>query len=141
MKYAKYLVGALALLAATACEKDDPEKLVGQQRDAFVASTEIGVYQNGGVVLSFDRSNYQLAMSPDRYLFRIMDNGGAQYAQLKLDAQPSEGSGVSGEMTVSGFQVSAFKASDVRIVKREGELVWLWSDSAGSGMIMPWIEL
>lgn len=142
MKYAKYFIVALALLATTACQKDTPvDQQVGEQRDSFLAATEIGVYQNGSSALRFDRTSYQLAMSPDRFLFRIMDNTGTQYAQLKLDAQPSEGSGVNGEMTVAGFQVSAFTASDVRLLKREGELVWLWSDGARTGMIMPWIEL
>lgn len=141
MKYAKYLVCALLFLAS-ACKKDsDFDKQVGEYRNAFLASSEIGAYQNGAAVVRFSKTNHQLGMSSDKPLFRITDNAGVQFVELTLDAMPTGDQAVGGKMAVAGFSAAEFNASDIKLLKQEDGLVWLWSDSAATGMIMPWIEL
>lgn len=141
MKYAKYLVGALLLCAAVACKKDPGEvKPVGEYRNAFLASTEIGLYQDGRTVVAFNKSNHQLGMSSQKPLFRITDNAGVQFAELTLNVIPSGEQSANGTLTVAGYNAAEASASDFKVLKQEDNLVWLWSDQAATGMIMPLIE-
>lgn len=141
MKYVKCLVCAVLLFVAAACKKDPGiDKNVAQQREQFLASTEVGAYQNGSSIVVFNKSNHQLGVSTQKPVFRITDNAGVQFVEWTLGAMPSGDQGVEGTFAVSGFSAAEFSASDVKLLKQEGDLLWLWSDKGATGMIVPVIE-
>lgn len=141
MKYAKYVIAALSLLAA-ACKNDPVDNNAMQgQREALLATSEIGIYQNGSAVLRFDKTTHQLGVSPAKYQFRILDNAGMQYVEITLGAIPQGSVTVTGEVSSKGYKLSNLKMQDVVLLKQEGELLWLWSDATHTGMILPWFEL
>lgn len=141
MKYLKYVIIALSLLVS-ACKNDSTDnKVVEGQREALLATSDIGIYQNGAAVLRFDKITHQLSVSPAKFQFRILDNAGMQYVEIMLGAMPQESKTVTGELVSKGYKLSNLKMQDVVLLKQEGELLWLWSDNARTGMILPWFEL
>ncbi len=138
----KHIFAAVLFLTFAACANDGTDdSVLTSQREALLAATDMGIYVNGSPALRFDKNAHQLSVSPSEYRFRIMDNPGMQFVEIKLGGMPQEGQAVSGELAGTGFKVSDKKMQDVVLLKRDGDRLWLWSDATHTGMILPWIEL
>lgn len=141
MKYTKYLLVFLLLLTA-ACNDDDADSTIrNDRREAFLAADEVGIYEDGVPALQFDPTTQQLTCAPSKFRFCILDNAGDRYVEIRLDAMPQQEKGVTTFLTNSGFDLTSKKMTDVVLLKREGDLLWLWSDATRTGMILQWIEL
>lgn len=140
MKAIKYIGLMLGLLFMGACSDDDAYK---EQRETLTASTEIGIYRdgddwmaNGKAWLAFDKEDYQYYCNPNTKTFRIVNDEGTEYTTLQLEALPTENTKVSGTLTGNmGVQLQSL--TGVYLLKKDARYVWLWSDDAGVGFILP----
>ena len=130
MKHAKYLA------AACSNDKTENDPVVKAQIGALLSTDVTGLYRNGEPLLLFDKTEHLLICTPSQNDFRIQDDAGAQYVNLRLDAMPEQGQQVRGtESDNMGFDIGAL--DDIRLLHTDGQKLWLWSDKARMGFIFP----
>mgnify|MGYP000002410501 FL=1 len=136
MKHAKYLLLTLLLAAACSNDKTENDPVVKAQIGALLSTDVTGLYRNGEPLLLFDKTEHLLVCTPSKNAFRIQDDAGAQYVNLRLDAMPEQGQQVRGtESDNMGFDIGAL--DDIRLLHTDGQKFWLWSDKARMGFIFP----
>lgn len=137
MKYAKYLL--LMLLFATAsCSDDDTEMdpATRTQMIALLSTDATGIYRNGEALLLFDKAEHVLICTPSKYTFRIQNDAGTSFVNLRLEAMPGANGRVGGtESDNLGFDIGTM--DDIRQLHTDGKKIWLWSDKAHMGFIFP----
>lgn len=140
MKNLKYLLIAVSILFC-ACSSS-PEEIDGidptiqAEREALTASTQYGIYKNGKSIFLFDKTLHQLSTNPSKQTYRILDNSGTKYVELRLDAAPKSDEGVNArQLNNMNLQLSIL--GTMILLKSDNEKLWLWSDSAHTGFIVP----
>lgn len=143
MKRLKYLFALCTALALYACSSDDTDKLdptIKAERNALVANTQYGVYQNGQAGYIFDKSQQQLYVNPDKQIYRIQNDLGTRYAELTLKGEPTNKTSVSGTL-VQNVGLKSVTLDEVVLLKSDNDRLWLWCDNAHTGFILPRINL
>lgn len=143
MKNLKYILPLLLAALLSACSKDETETLNPETqglRNAFTALSEIGIYKDAKAVLTFDKARHQYYCKPSKYLFRIQDNAGVQYANLQMDDMPTGSRGVGGTLT-DNMELGIGSMKSIVMLKSDDRFVWLWCDTALTGIILPRIGI
>lgn len=138
MKVFKYILLLMSVISLYACSKDDNDQY-REERNALIASTQIGIYQNGKALLLFDKQAHQYYCNPSQNIFRIQDTAGKQHTTLQLNASPDE-QGVDGKVE-GNMGISFNQIPQLHVLQSNELLVWLWSDEACTGFILPNIGL
>lgn len=131
MKKCIFLV--LVVLSLASCVRDDGGAAL---RGNFVTLDEFGLCEGDRMTLSFDRESYQYWCSPDKGLYRFTDHEGDEYMTLTLSGIPSGDSKVSGSVS-DNLGRGSLELPDLYILKQTGYTVWLWSDAARCGVVLP----
>lgn len=134
MKAFKYILLLISATLLYACSKDDND-LYKEERNALIASTQIGIYQNGKALLLFDKQAHQYYCNPSQRIFRIQDAAGKQYTTLQLDASPAE-QGADGKVE-GNMGISLNQIPQLYVLQSNEQFVWLWSDKACVGIVLP----
>jgi hypothetical protein len=123
----------LSLLLCVSCERDNTKAL----RENFQTLETCGICEEETMVLSIDMTKYQYWCNPSKGLYRFTDENGTQDLTLTLTGgEPSEDGGVDGVISGTLGQ-SGMKLTDLYILKKTSNMVWLWSDSDRCGIILP----
>ena len=125
------ILASLSLLLAS-CEPDNTEAL----RENFQTLESYGICKEETMLLTIDMGKYQYWCSPSKGIYRFTDEGGTQDLTLTLGGEPSETGAVSGSISGTLGQ-NGLTFSDLYILKKTSTMVWLWSDSDKSGIILP----
>lgn len=132
MKRSVIILAVLSLLLIS-CERDDTKAL----RENFQTLETYGICKDDAMVLNIDMSKYQYWCSPSRGLYRFTDGDGTQDLTLTLTGgEPSTDGYVDGVISGTLGQ-NGLKFTDLYILKQTSAMVWLWSDSDKSGIILP----
>ncbi len=134
------LLSAAAAALAVSCTKDDDTgDILREEREAFAAQTEIGVYPKGESALTFDRDAHQLYLNPSAGVFRLQNDTGESYLKVTLTEAPQQGS-VTGLTLNNNMGLTNLNADDAEVIRLSGGNCWIWSDSNHTGVIIPWID-
>lgn len=136
MNYLKYLLfGALCLSAA--CSSDPTDKTAQIRREALLATNAFGIYCEGEVQVSFDKTTQQLYVEPAKWTFRIQDDAGDKYLEVVFSGMPTAYTGVTG--TIRGnMGMQSAEVNNLVLLRQADERLWLWSDEGQWGMVLPW---
>lgn len=128
-----FIILASFLLLLASCEPDNTKAL----RENFGTLETYGICKDDTMVLSIDMTKYQYWCSPSRGLYRFTDGDGTQDLTLTLTGgEPSTDGYVDGVISGTLGQ-NGLKFTDLYILKQTSAMVWLWSDSDKSGIILP----
>ena len=132
MKRLLIILTFLSLLCA-GCEPDNTKAL----RENFQTLETYGICQGETMFLSIDMSKYQYMCNPSKGIYRFTDDNGQKDLTLTLTGgEPSADGYVQGSISGTLGQ-NGLKLPDLYILKKSSSMVWLWSDSAKSGIILP----
>lgn len=136
----KYVLPLLLAVALSACKSDpevqDPQDELNRQREALVLADGIGIYRNGEPSYLFDKKEHQLSVNPSQLAFRIQDDTGAKYVEVVLDAIPAVNVPV--RLTLkNNVGLTDAVLEDVVLLRSEQNGLWLWSDQAHTGVVLP----
>ena len=102
MKQMKHLLALLLAPAAaillSACGGDDADKLdptIRAERNALLASTQYGIYQEGRDSFVFNKTLHQLYVNPSKNIYRIQTDAGTRFAELPLAGPRASTSSIS----------------------------------------------
>lgn len=143
MKQLKYLIALAAALILSACGSDDADKLdptIRAERNALLASTQYGVYQEGRDSFVFNKTLHQLYVNPSKHIYRIQTDAGTRFAELTLEEIPTAKKGVSATLT-QNVGLTSVTLDKVILLHTDEERIWLWCDEAHTGFIVPRIDL
>ena len=128
-----FIILASLLLLCSSCSHDDTKAL----RENFQTLETCGICKGETMLLTVDMSKYQYWCSPSKGLYRFTDENGTQDLTLTLTGgEPSTDGKVQGVISGTLGQ-SGMKLADLYILKKTATMVWLWSDSDKSGIILP----
>lgn len=133
MKALKYISLALCALFVAACTDDDT---YAGQRSQLVGTTEIGIYRDGTDWLAFDKDNQLYGFNPSAKTFTIMTDDGLNYTTLTVESLPTETNRVKGTLT-GNMGVTMKEITGIYLLKKDARYIWLWSDDAGIGFVLP----
>lgn len=139
----RHLIYILAVVAISfsSCkpEVSDLDPGTEQERNQFVSNSEYGIFNKGGVVLTFDANAHQLYSGNNGKETRIVSSNGEQYLQISVDQVPGVGKSSSGHMTITdGFAGSLSSVQDVKffVLKKTTDHIWFWCDEHKFGAVM-----
>ncbi|MDO4163995.1 MAG: hypothetical protein Q4D56_06370 [Bacteroides sp.] len=135
MKTFRYLAFIFCVLLLNSCS-DDNKDVYKEARESMAISTQIGIYQEGKSVFSFDKSQHQYYFSPSDFIIRFTDMEGSSYTTIQLDALPTEETKANATVT-SDMGISIDNISQLYRLKSTTDLVWYWSDENGIGVVVP----
>lgn len=133
MKTLKYICLALCAMVTFACSDDDAREA---QRSEIQSSTEMGIYRDGQSWLAFDNDTHLYSCNPSAKTFTIMTDDGLNYTTLTLESLPTEAVKVDGKLT-GNMGVEMEKITGIYLLKKDVRYIWLWSDDAGIGFVLP----
>lgn len=134
MKTFNYIFLLISSILLYSCSKDDND-LYKEERNNLIASTQIGIYQDGKALLLFDKNHHQYYYNPSQKVFRIQDNLGKQYTALHLNAIPSEVKRTDGEVE-GNMGIDIDLIPQLYVLQSDDQYVWLWSDEICVGFIL-----
>ena len=143
MKQMKYLLALAAAILLSACGGDDADKLdptISAERNALLASTQYGIYQEGRDSFVFNKTLHQLYVNPSKNIYRIQTDAGTRFAELTLAGTPTAKKGVSATLT-QNVGLIAVTLDNVILLQTDEEHLWLWCDDAHTGFIVPRINI
>ncbi|MEG2772069.1 MAG: hypothetical protein RR960_06975 [Alistipes sp.] len=141
MKYTKYILILVIALLSFSCSKDDTndiDPVIKSEREALLATTNIGFYQNGKSYFLFNKMAHQVVINPAQLRFRIQDDAGEKYAEIQLSAFPEADKTV--KATITGNLLKGITLENVMLLRYQNKQLTLWCDAAHMGIILPWIE-
>ncbi len=111
-------------------------------RNAFVESGEIRLQVGRVVQFRYDPLKCQMSFNRDRKEFRIQTDNVSDFYAVRLSEIPvSEGQTLSADLSwTTATDVLNRKNLALRVVKTEGEKIWLWSDSGRIGLSVVILE-
>lgn len=139
----KYLLALAVSLLFCGCGSDDSDKLdptIRAERNALLASTQYGIYQEGRDSFVFNKTLHQLYVNPSKRIYRIQTDNAARYAELTLAETPTAKKGAAGTLT-QNVGLTTVTLDEIILLKADDERLWLWCDNAHTGFIVPRIDL
>lgn len=119
----------IALLVLCSC---------GRQRrmNAFMESEEIKLQVAGSVQFRYDELNCQLAFSRDKKEFRAHTDNMSDFYIVRLNHIPSSvGEKLNADLEwTTATDILHRKNLTLEVVRIEGDIMWLWSDSGRIGL-------
>lgn len=143
----KYILTAAFALLMFSCTKDKitlespvvppPPPPIHEE---FSKASIIGLYdeEKGGFL--FDKTTHQFAVNPKTLTFRILDNDGDKYVEITLSAMPTADDAVTAKLR-SNVGLEDRTIENIILLRKDNENLWLWSDSAVTGLLLPWYDL
>lgn len=129
MKTLKYICLALCAMVAFACSDDDARPRSSAFRNPII-------YRDGQSWLAFDNDTHLYSCNPSAKTFTIMTDDGLNYTTLTLENLPTEAVKVDGKLT-GNMGVEMEKITGIYLLKKDVRYIWLWSDDAGIGFVLP----
>ncbi len=129
------ILAAAALALLCGCDRS-------RERNAFVESGDIRLQVGSAVQFSYDPLKCQLSFNRGRKEFRAQTDNVSDYYVAKLSLIPtSEGQTLTADLSwTTATDVLNRKNLALRVVKIEGEKIWLWSDSGRIGLSVVVLE-
>ncbi len=138
MKRIIYIVSVLALFGLASCAKDN------EAQEAFVDNfTNVGLSIAGESVFSYAENKCQLGYSADYLEFRVSDDTMNNFYALTLRKMPEGiGSSVRGDLIwTTSTDVRQRGGLDFKLIRAEGDYMWLWNKKNDIGVVVRKIEL
>ena len=126
----KLWIIAAAIIVAVSCKEPSEAK--------FEDKNTMGMYDSGNNALfAFNRNLHQIGFLPSERSSRVQDDTPEVLFQCRLDKAPDYGSDIM--LTLSGKNVAQYAGLyTVRLTKKYGDYIWLWSDQSGYGFVLYW---
>lgn len=129
------LVMAALMTLASGCDRSGV-------RNSFVESGEIRLQVGRAVQFRYDPLKCQLSFNRDRKEFRVQTDNVSDFYAARFSEIPSyEGQTLTVDLSwTTATDVLNRKNLALRVVKTEGEKIWLWSDSGRIGLSVVVLE-
>ncbi|MEF9985847.1 MAG: hypothetical protein RSC28_01440 [Bacteroidales bacterium] len=140
MKYTTYIIIiAIAILSISCSKEEKLDPVIKAEREALLATSNIGFYKDGKPLLIFTKMSHQLVINPTQLRFRIQIDAADYYAEIKLSAFPTFDNSVKATI-IGNLGVKECTLENVILLSNEKKQLVLWSDTNHMGFVLPWIE-
>lgn len=141
MNYIKYFVISLFAFLILSCVKDKTvTPVVSAEREAFLATNAVGLYEDGGLRFRCDKKDYQFIVNPTKLTSRAQHDDGEKYFEVTLGAMPSNSNPIA--VTIAeNVGLGAIHIKTLTPLRMNDDHLWLWSDEDHKGLIIAWVNL
>lgn len=123
-------------------DKDVADTLIVRQaapgpHALFLSRKEVCVVKGNSVLFTYDKATQQYYHAPARGIYRILDDEGTRHITLTLPVAPTAAAPADGTVTDGWGLGLPASLPQVQLLQETDELIWLWSDEAETGFILP----
>lgn len=140
MKYLKYFVLSLFAFTTLSCADDKTvTPIVSLEREAFLATNAVGLYQDGELRFRCDKKDYQFIVDLMKLTSRAQHDDGEKYFEVTLSAMPLNSNPIS--VTIAeNVGLGAIHIKTLTPLRMNDDHLWLWSDEDHMGLILAWVN-
>lgn len=125
----------LFILAAgllTACSKSDT---LSPEAQSFSKRNNYGLYDKESPVMEYQKFNHQMSRNRNCTKFRLQNDNLSSYFACEFSENPSQGKEILVKIKTEGINFDENVEATFKVIKTDGEMVWLWSDKENKGII------